>query len=480
MPPPPSPSWWNAVPADPDAVDLSSPRAVHLVAVGGAGMSGIATLLVQSGHRVTGSDVAESPVLDQLRALGVTAWVGHDATHVGAVDVVCASTAVPDDNPELVEARRRGIPVLRRVDLLPALARIRPLLSVAGTHGKTTTTSLLTVALRGAGEDPSFLIGAPVPALGGAAAWRPGRWLALEADESDGSFLAAPRAAALVTNIEPDHLEFWCGWAQLQDGFRAFLAGTDGPRVVCADDPEAAALGAEVGARTYGTAASADHRMTDVDLGPDGARFTLTGPGGAVPVHLPVPGLHNARNAAGALAVVAELGLDVGAAASGLAAYTGVARRFERRGVAGGVAVVDDYAHLPTEVRAALAAGRSGGWDRVVVVFQPHRYSRTAALWEEFGDAFGDADLLVLTDIYPAGEAPRPGVTGKLLVDAVLDRHPRRPLAWMPSLDDVVAYLRVALRDGDLCMTVGAGDVTTVGDRVLAGLRDRMPGPEAA
>jgi len=462
----------NAVPAGP-AFDLRVPRVVHLVAVGGAGMSGIATLLAQSGHRVSGSDAVDSPVLDQLRALGVTVWVGHDPAHVGDVDVVCASTAVAEDNPEVVEARRRGIPVLRRVDLLPALADVTPLVSVAGTHGKTTTTSLLTVALRGAGEDPAYLIGAAVPALGGAAAWRPGRWVVLEADESDGSFLAGPRAAALVTNIEPDHLEYWGGWEQLRDGFRAFLAGTDGPRVVCADDPAAAELGAEVGARTYGTADDADHRVTDLDLGPDGARFTLVGPGGAVPVDVAVPGLHNALNAAGALAVVAELGLDVAAAAAGLAAYTGVARRFERRGSAAGVTVVDDYAHLPTEVRAALAAGRSGGWSRVVAVFQPHRYSRTEALWEEFGDAFDDADVLVLTGIYPAGEAPRPGVTGKLLVDAVLDRHPWRPLAWMPTLDDVVAYLLAELREGDLCMTVGAGDVTTVGDRVVQGLLER-------
>jgi UDP-N-acetylmuramate--alanine ligase len=460
------------VPAEP-ALDLTTPRSVHLVAVGGAGMSGIATLLAESGHRVTGSDAVDSPVLARLRDLGVTTWVGHDAAHVGDVDAVCASTAVRDDNPELVAARGRGIPVLRRRDLLPALARIRPLVSVAGTHGKTTTTALLVAAMRAAGEDPAFLTGAPVAALGGAAAWRPGRWLVLEADESDGSFLSGPRAAALVTNVEPDHLEFWGGWEQLQDGFRRFLAETDGPCLVCADDPGAAALGREVGAATYGETPEADHRLVDLVLGPDGSRFTLRSPDGDAPVRLPLPGRHNALDAAGALAVVAELGLDARAAAEGLAGFGGVARRFERRGEAGGVTVVDDYAHLPTEVRAALAAGRSGGWPRVVAVFQPHRYSRTAALWEDFGDAFDDADLLVLTDVYPAGEVPRPGVTGKLLVDAVLDRHPRRALAWMPSLDDAVAYLGTALRPGDLLMTVGAGDVTTVGDRVLALLQAR-------
>ena len=459
------------VPADDLDLDLTAPRRVHLVAVGGAGMSGIATLLVQSGHTVTGSDAVDTPVLERLRSQGVTTWVGHDAAHVGAVDVVCASTAVADDNPELVVARERGIPVLRRRQLLPALARVTPLVSVAGTHGKTTTTSLLVVAIAGAGEDPAYLTGAPVPSLGGAAAWRPGRWLVLEADESDGSFLSGPRAAALVTNIEPDHLEFWGGWEQLRDGFREFLAGTDGPRVVCVDDPEARALGSEVGATSYGTAVDADHRLLDLDLDAAGVRFTLAGPGYRVPVDVPLPGLHNALDAAGALALVAELGLDVSAAAEALLSFTGVARRFERRGQAGGVTVVDDYAHLPTEVRAALAAGRSGGWDRVVAVFQPHRFSRTEALWQEFGEAFGDADLLVLTDIYPAGEAPRPGITAKLLVDAVLDRHPWQSVAWMPTLDDVVAYLRGALRPGDLLMTIGAGDVTTVGTRVVDDLR---------
>ena len=446
---------------------------MHLVAVGGAGMSGIATLLAESGHTVSGSDAVESPVLGQLRALGVTTWVGHDADHVGPVDAVCASTAVPEDNPELRAARERGIPVLRRRQLLPALARLKPLVSVSGTHGKTTTTALLVVALRGAGEDPAFLTGAPVPVLGGAASWRPGRWLVMEADESDGSNLSGPRAAALVTNVEPDHLEHWGGWEELRRGFREFLEGTDGPRLVCADDPEARALGRRSGARSYGTAPDADHRVTDLELGPDGVRFVLDGPGYRVPVVLPVAGLHNALDAAGALALVGELGLDVVAAAGALATFSGVARRFERRGEGAGVVVVDDYAHLPTEVRAALAAGRSGGWGRVVAVFQPHRFSRTQALWRDFGDAFADADLVVLTDVYPAGEPPRPGITGKLLVDAVLDRHPWRPVAWMPTLDDVVSYLGAVLAPGDLCVTLGAGDVTTVGDRVLEVLRER-------
>jgi UDP-N-acetylmuramate--alanine ligase len=458
----------RTVPGEPD---LSRFRRVHVVAAGGAGMSAIATLLVGAGHTVTGSDVAAGPAVDRLAALGVVVGIGHDAANVGDAELVVASTAVADDNVELVEARRRGVPVLRRIDLLPALAARAPFLSVAGTHGKTTTSSLLAVALRGAGADPGWLIGADVPVLGGAARWGADPLLVLEADESDGSFLAGPRAAAVVTNLEPDHLEHWGGLDALTDGFRSFLGDTTGPRVVCADDPGSAALADVGGTRSYGTSPAADHRIEDLAAVGGGVRFRFVpraGTGDPVEVRLTLPGEHNARNAAAALAVVAELGRDVGAAAAALAGWTGVARRFERHGEVDGVGVVDDYAHLPTEVRAALAAGRSTGPRRLVVVFQPHRYSRTQALWQEFGAAFDDADLVVLTDIYPAGEAPREGISGKLLVDSVLDHRPWCRLAWLPQLDDVVDYLVGVVRPGDLVMTVGAGDVVTVGDRLLA------------
>jgi UDP-N-acetylmuramate--alanine ligase len=458
------------------AFDLSVPRRVHLVAVGGAGMSAIATVLARRGHVVTGSDQVDSPVLERLRGDGVTCFVGHDAAHLGDAEALVASTAVPADNVEVAAALDRGVPVLARIDLLSALAADQPLLSVSGTHGKTTTTSMLASALVAAGVDPSYLIGAEVAGLGGAADVGSGPWFVLEADESDGSFLARPRAAALVTNVEPDHLEFWGGFDQLRDGFEQFLAGTEGPRVVCADDPEAARIGSRVGAVGYGRSADAQYRIDALELGPSGSSFELVHPAGRVPVRLAAPGLHNALDAAGALAVAAELGVDPAAAAAGLAGFTGAARRFERRGSAAGVQFVDDYAHLPTEVRAALAAGRSGGWSRVVAVFQPHRYSRTQALWEEFATAFDDADVLVLTEIYPAGEAPRPGVSGELLVGAVAAARPDLELHWAPGLDDVVALLATELRDGDLCMTVGAGDVTTLADRVIAALQAR-PAP---
>jgi UDP-N-acetylmuramate--alanine ligase len=463
----------SAAPERPFVLDLSSPRRVHVVAVGGAGMSGIATILAQQGHSVTGSDLVEGPAIASLRDLGVRVVIGHDPAQVDGGVAVVVSTAVPAHDPEVTRAHELGIPVLSRRDLLPAFAAVQPFVSISGTHGKTTTSSMTAAVLRGVGADPSFLVGARVPVLGAAAGSGSGDWFVLEADESDGSFQAGPRAAALVTNVEADHLEFWGGWDQLCEGFETVLAGTGGPTLVCADDPEARRIGERIGAAAYGTHHTAAHRILDLQLDSHGSTFRFRSAGAEVDVHLAVPGRHNALNAAGALALAVELGVDPAAAAGALGDYTGVARRFEDRGHAAGVQLVDDYAHLPTEVRAALAAGRSGDWGRVVAVFQPHRYSRTQALWHDFADAFADADLVVLTEIYAAGEEPRPGITGRLLVDAVRDAHPDAALRWSPTLDDVVAFLAQELRPGDLCLSIGAGDVTTLADRVLPVLRAR-------
>ncbi len=272
-----------------------------------------------------------------------------------------------------------------------------------------------------------------------------------------------------MTNVEPDHLEHWGGEPALRAAFVRFVAACRGAAVLCADDPGALALvEAAADPVTYGTAAGAEYRVEEVIAEGAGVAFTLVHGGERLAVAVPgAPGVHNARNAAGALAVAHRLGVPLAEGAAALGAFRGVARRFEVRGEAGGVLFVDSYDHLPTEVRAALAAARSGPWRRVVCCFQPHRYSRTAALGSSFSEAFGDADLLAITDVYPAGEAPRPGVTGKLVVDAVLDMHPWRQVAWLPTLDDVVAYLRSVLRPGDLCITLGAGDLTTVPDRLL-------------
>ena len=445
--------------------DLSTQRHIHIVGIGGSGMSAIATVLAAMGHTVSGSDLKDSANLDRLRSMGVAVSIGHAAGHVGDVDAVTISTAVPPTNPEVAEADRRGIPVLRRAEALAAIAAVRRTIAVAGTHGKTTTSSMLALVLVEAGLRPSFIIGGEVNEIGTGAVWDDGEWFVVEADESDGTFLELGAEAAVVTNVEPDHLDHYGGFDGLVDAFDRFVAATPGPRVVCADDKLLRGLDGVV---TYGTDEDADYRMVEVTSARSGVRFGVEHGGARLgDVSLPVPGLHNARNACAALVAGLQLGAPFDAAARALARYGGVARRFQFRGERDGVSFVDDYAHLPTEVRAALAAARDGGWRRVVAVFQPHRFTRTAALWRDFADAFVDADLVVLTDVYSAGEAPRPGVSGKLLVNAVLDAHSQTRVAYLPGRGEIAPYLRRALRPGDVCMTLGAGDITSLADELL-------------
>jgi UDP-N-acetylmuramate--alanine ligase len=453
-------------------VDLSRSRRVHIVAIGGAGMSAIAIVLAEMGHHVTGSDLAPTDVVaGRLAAVGIDMTVGHGADHVGDAELVAVSTAVPADNPEVVEAERRGLPVLRRSELLAAVCAARPGIAVAGTHGKTTTSSMLAVALRGAGLDPSFIIGGDVAQLGGNAHWGSGPHFVVEADESDGTFIAFPRAAAIVTNVEPDHLEHYGGFEPLYAAFERLVEETEGPVVVCADDELAAGLARDRDVITYGLAEGATWRIVDLHHEGSGSRWTLRHAArGDLDVAVPVPGAHNAANATAAVVMAIESGADPGTVAEAIGVYRGVARRYEARGSAAGITFVDDYAHLPTEVRAAIAAGHQGGHRRVVVVFQPHRYSRTERLWRSFADAFEGADLLVLTDVYTAGEAPRPGVDGTLIVRAVLDAHPRQRVVYLPTLDDLDRYVPSLLRSGDLCLTLGAGDLTTMPDRWQATL----------
>jgi UDP-N-acetylmuramate--alanine ligase len=323
-----------------------------------------------------------------------------------------------------------------------------------------------------AGLRPSFIIGGDVTAMGTGAVWDDGDWFVAEADESDGTFLELPRQAAIVTNVEPDHLEHWGDFDGLRAAFAAFVAATPGPVVVCADDEGSAGLAAGTGAITYGTAAGARFRMVDVERTRRGTSFALhEGDENLGTVVLPILGLHNARNACAAVVTALQLGAPFAAGVEAMARFAGVARRFQHRGEVAGVTFVEDYAHLPTEVSsAALGAARDGGWERIVCVFQPHRYSRTASLWRSFADAFEDADVLVVTDIYASGEAPRPGVSGKLIVDAVLDAHPDQRVVYLPHRADVVAFLEHELRAGDLCLVLGAGDITTLPDEVMARL----------
>lgn len=448
-------------------LDLSVPRRVHVVGVGGAGMSAIAEVLAAMGHDVTGSDLKPSAGLERLEALGVAVTVGHAAANLGQAELLTRSTAVPDRNPECRAAAEAGIPVLSRADVLTAICAQRSTVAVAGTHGKTTTASMLALVLRQAGVRPSFIIGGDVNEIGTGAAWDSGDLLVVEADESDGTFVRLPRSAAVVTNVEPDHLDHHGGYRELLAAFRRFVEETGGPVIVGVDDPDGAHLVASTDAVGIGTAEGADWRITDVGEAWEGVRFTLTAPDGdRLPLSLPVPGLHNARNAACAAAISRLLGMPSDPIVEGLGNFGGVARRFEHRGSSGGVEFVDDYAHLPTEVRATIAAASSGSWRRLVAVFQPHRYSRTEALWSDFGTAFEGADRIYVTDVYPAGEAPRPGVSGQLIVDAVERAFPGTDIHYIQRREELVVALADDLVAGDLCLTMGAGDLTSVPDEV--------------
>lgn len=454
--------------------DLSEARHIHLVGAGGAGMGAIADVLHRMGHTVTGSDLKDGPVVERLRVAGMEIHVGHDAANVGAADLVAISTAIPVHNPEVRAANERQIPVLRRSDILPAISAERRSIVVAGTHGKTTTSSMLAMAMVEADLDPSFIIGGDVNEIGSGAVWADGEWFIIEGDESDRTFLSLGAEIAIVTNVEPDHLETYDNDPeQLLAAFVQFADAATTP-IYCADDAGAMQVASAVPGITYGTAEHADYRMVDIETGRASVTFTIRHDGAEVArVELPTPGMHNARNAAAALVATIAAGGSAAAAAAALARFGGVARRFEFRGEIDGVTFVDDYAHLPTEVKAALAAAADGGWERIVCVFQPHRYSRTAALWQDFADGFVGADVLVVTDIYASGETPRPGITGKLIVDAVLDAHPWSTVAWMPRLDDAAGWLAHRLRPGDLCLTLGAGDLTGLPDQVIGRLEHR-------
>lgn len=447
-------------------LDLASPRQVHIVGVAGAGMSAIALLLARMGHAVSGSDIKDAAVLERLAAAGVEVHVGNRAENVpSTADAVVYSTAIPRGNPELVAADRLGIPVLHRSAALAALSAIRRTIAVAGSHGKTTTASMLSLVLRSAGWAPSFVIGGEVNEVGTNAAYGEGEWLVVEADESDGTFLHLHSHAALVTNIEPDHLDFYGGFDGLVGAFERFFDGVHGPVVCSADDPVSRHIAAgRTSVRTFGTAVDADYRIIDEQTDASGCRFVLV-VDGTERVEIAVPvGVKAAANAAAATAIALELGVDADAAVRALAGFGGVARRFQVRGERAGVTFVDDYAHLPAEVAAAIETAGLGPWRRVVVVFQPHRYSRTATIGPAFADAFSAADMVVLTDVFPAGETPIPGVSGRIVLEAVLDAHPGLPVAYLPRRDDLLDVPMRYARPGDVVLTLGAGDLTALPD----------------
>jgi len=476
---------------------LGKTRHVHFVGIGGIGMSGIAELLANLGYVVSGSDEKKSVVTERLATLGIRVAIGHDAAHVGDADVVVISSAVRPTNPEVVEAIARQIPVIPRAEMLAELMRLRFSIAVAGAHGKTTTTSMIALVLERAGLDPTAVIGGRLSAFGSNARLGRGELMVAEADESDRSFLKLFPTMAVITNIDHEHLENYGGFDDLQQAFVDFAnkAPFYGGVVACLDDPNLAAILPRMTRRviTYGlTSADAEITATDVELGPLSvtatvkrrARRTATtssrrsGDAPHTPVTLgtltlKVPGRHNLLNALAAVAVGAELGLTFDRIAAGLNDFRGAERRFEIRGEPNGILVVDDYGHHPTEIAAVLAAAKTLKRP-IVVAFQPHRFTRTASLMEAFGPALAAADHVVLTDIYAAGEDPIPGVTLDALAAAVR-RGVAAPVDVAPRLDDVVAAIVRASKPGDVVITLGAGSIGTIPDRLIAALQRGRP-----
>ncbi|BDG61341.1 UDP-N-acetylmuramate--L-alanine ligase [Caldinitratiruptor microaerophilus] len=455
---------------------VSVGQRVHFIGIGGYGMSGLARVLLETGHVVTGSDARRSDRTEALERLGATVYIGHDPAHVQGADVVVYSTDVPADNPERVAAREAGIPLLHRSELLARFVNDREGIAVTGTHGKTTTTAMTATILEEGGLDPTVLVGGEVDHFGGTAKVGRGPYVVAEADESDGSFLRYTPRIAVVTNIEPEHLEHYGGdFANVVDAYRRFLGQVrpGGAIVACADDPRALELARAEAGRVrvvlYGLGAgpepAPDWTASGVRVEPAGPVFTAVHQGRpAGEVRLGVPGRHNVQNALAALAVGHLLGVPFPRMAAALARYRGARRRFQVLAEAGGIRVVDDYAHHPTEIRATLRAAREvvGPPGRVIAVFQPHRYTRTASLLDEFGHAFGDADVVVLTEIYsPPGERPIPGVSGQVLAERV--RQARGAAVHLLSdPEEIVRFLLREARPGDLVITLGAGDIWRV------------------
>ncbi len=473
---------------------LGRTQRVHFIGIGGIGMSGIAELLANLGYTVSGSDLKRSDVTDRLQTFGVIIHTGHEAQHVGRADVVVYSSAVRPDNPEMIEAQRRRVPIIPRAEMLAELMRLRSGIAVAGAHGKTTTTSMVALVLERAGLDPTAVIGGKLSAFGSNAKLGQGEYMVVEADESDRSFLRLSPTLAVLTNIDHEHLEAYRDFDDLCSAFVDFANKVPfyGAIVACADDPHLRRLMPRFTRRTvtYGIETDGcDLRGTNVRV--DGDDWVCTvepGPGlkdalglGVDPVspmgelRLAVPGRHNVRNALAATAVALELGVPMRGIATALAEFRGADRRFQKRGDAWDVLVVDDYGHHPTEIAAVLDAARATLNRRLLVLFQPHRFTRTERLIDEFGPALAKADEVVLTDIYAAGEDPIPGVTGEALAARVASQMDGQ-VHFAPTLDEAVASVLACVRRGDLVLTLGAGSVSSASHRILAALKHREGG----
>lgn len=449
---------------------------IHFIGIGGSGMSGIAGIMKGMGYRVSGSDLKSSATIERLESLGITCFCSHAAEHLRDVDLVVASTAIPPDNVELMAARERGIPVLHRSEMLAKLMRRQKGIAVAGAHGKTTTTSMTALTLEKNGLDPTVIIGGELIDIGGNAKLGGGQYLVAEADESDGSFLRLDPYIEIITNIEDDHLDYYKTIENIIKTFWNFMQKVpdDGLAVLCLDDPHIRKL-----LKKY------ERPFETYALSQPGADYTLRKikQNGAITagdvfcrgeklgrLELSVPGLHNLSNALAVIAASRFVGLEFKDIARALKPFKGAGRRFQLLGEVNGIRVVDDYAHHPTEIKATLRAARQVQSGRLISVFQPHRYTRTSLLWERFGEVFSDADLIIINDIYSAGEKPIEGVSARLIISAI-EKHEGRDVLHLPGREETVDFLAREARPGDLVLTMGAGDVWASGEKLVQRLK---------
>ncbi len=455
---------------------------IHFVGIGGIGMSGIAEVMHQLGYKVQGSDVSDSYVVEKLRKHGIPVSIGHDAENLGDATVVVCSTAIKENNPEIQAAAERRLPRVRRAEMLAELMRMQKTVAVAGTHGKTTTTSMVAALLDGGGLDPTVINGGIINRYGSNARLGKSEWWVIEADESDGSFLRLDGTIAVVTNIDPEHLEHYGSFDAVKDAFVEFVENVPfyGLAVLCIDHPEVQSIVGRIRDRrivTYGFSALADVRADNITAIPGGSRFdalilSRDGDRRAIErVQIPIPGRHNIQNALAAIAVAIELGISDEQIVSGFERFEGVKRRFTHVGEVDGAVIIDDYAHHPTEIRAVLAAAREGAQGRVIAVVQPHRYTRLRDLMDDFQSAFNDADVVFVAPVYPAGEEPIEGVDSNALAEG-LRAHGHRMVRAVDSVDDLCSSLRDLAAEGDMVICMGAGDITKWAGSLANGICD--------
>lgn len=466
---------------------------IHFVGIGGIGMSGIAETLHALGYAVQGSDVAESANIERLRGLGIEVSIGHRGENIEGASVIVVSTAISSDNPEVMSARARLLPVVRRAEMLAELMRLKWAIAVGGTHGKTTTTSLVAAVLEAAEFDPTVINGGIINAYGTNARLGSGDWMVVEADESDGTFVKLPATIAVVTNMDPEHLDFYGDFDAVRDAFATFVSNIPfyGFATLCIDHPEVQTLISQMWDRrviTYGFSRQADVRGVNIVTDQDGVTFDVeiaeragNEPRTITSFKLPMHGAHNAQNALAAISVALEMGIGDEAIKRGLAGFSGVNRRFTKTGEVGGITVIDDYGHHPVEIAAVLDAARNSTAGRVIAVFQPHRYSRVLSLFDDFCTCFNDSDIVFVTDVYPAGESPIEGVDRDALVAGLRD-HGHRDVRPLPDPDQLANLIAATAHADDIVICLGAGNITAMARALpdqLAPLIERETGTQA-